>query len=168
MVWLEIKMARSKILTYTYVDNSNIYIEGQRLAAVKKGMAIRLQDAFDRKIFDFTWNVDYGKLHAFLCGEKSEIGSRNFGALSRQVTRSGELLNPKAGRFKPTKRAFAKNEKSTQLSHITWVRIPRNWTSPRVRLCWSRATRIMSQQSRIWSTKVLLFAWHSGITLQKN
>jgi len=67
-------MTQSKILTYTYVDNSNVYIEGQRLAAVKKGMAIDLQDAFYRKIFDFTWNIDYGKLHQFLCGDKSEIG----------------------------------------------------------------------------------------------
>ena len=67
-------MTQSKILTYTYVDNSNVYIEGQRLAAVKKGMAMDLQDAFYRKIFDFTWNIDYGKLHQFLCGDKSEIG----------------------------------------------------------------------------------------------
>jgi hypothetical protein len=67
-------MAEKKILTYTYVDNSNLFIEGQRLAAIKKGLALDLEDAIDRRIFDFGWNVDYGKLHKFLCGDKYEVG----------------------------------------------------------------------------------------------
>ena len=67
-------MAKTKILTYTYVDNSNLFIEGQRLAAVKRGLALDLDDAIYRGIFDFSWNVDYGKLHQLLCGDKSEIG----------------------------------------------------------------------------------------------
>jgi uncharacterized LabA/DUF88 family protein len=60
--------------TYTYVDNSNLFIEGQRVAAVNAGMALSIWDAMDRKIFDFTWNVDYGKLYEFVCGQKEEIG----------------------------------------------------------------------------------------------
>jgi len=54
--------------TYSYVDNSNIYIEGCRLSAVKKGMAKNIFDAMDQMIVDHTWNLDYGKLYEFICG----------------------------------------------------------------------------------------------------
>ena len=62
------------MLNYTYVDNSNVFIEGQRIAAVQKGLAKDIVDAMNRKIVDTSWNIDYGKLHAFVCGDKSEIG----------------------------------------------------------------------------------------------
>ncbi|MEZ4301537.1 MAG: NYN domain-containing protein [Polyangiaceae bacterium] len=63
------------ILNYTYVDNSNVFIEGQRVSAVRRGMAIDIYDAHDRGIFDFTWQLDYGVLHDIVCGQKSEIGA---------------------------------------------------------------------------------------------
>lgn len=60
---------------YTYVDNSNLYIEGTRISAVKQGLASNIFDAMNNGIVDRTWQIDYGKLHAFLCGTlKSEIG----------------------------------------------------------------------------------------------
>ena len=62
--------------TYTYIDNSNVYIEGSRVSAVKKGMATNIVDAMNRRITDTSWQLDYGKLHTFLCGtDKSEIGA---------------------------------------------------------------------------------------------
>ena len=63
-----------KKLTYTYVDNSNVFIEGQRTSAVATGKAIDIADAISRRIYDYTWQLDYGKLHQFLCGEDHEIG----------------------------------------------------------------------------------------------
>ena len=60
--------------TYTYVDNSNVFIEGQRVSAVAKRMAYDIQDAHDRRIFDTSWRIDYGRLHEFICGELHEIG----------------------------------------------------------------------------------------------
>ena len=62
------------MLSYTYVDNSNVFIEGQRVSAVEKGMAQDIWDAHDRNVFDFSWKLDYGKLHAFVCGDKKDIG----------------------------------------------------------------------------------------------
>ncbi|MBL9151968.1 MAG: NYN domain-containing protein [Verrucomicrobiales bacterium] len=60
---------------YTYVDNSNLFIEGRRVSAVSKGMAPNIYDAMNHGILDHSWNVDYGKLHRFLCGtNKAEIG----------------------------------------------------------------------------------------------
>jgi hypothetical protein len=58
---------------YIYVDNSNVFIEGQRYSAVIKDMAFNIHDAIERKIFDFNWNIDYGKLHTFLCRGINDI-----------------------------------------------------------------------------------------------
>lgn len=62
------------MLTYTYVDNSNVFIEGQRVSAVRKGMATSIQEATENHILDFAWNIDYGRLHEFACGPKKGIG----------------------------------------------------------------------------------------------
>ena len=62
------------MISYTYVDNSNVFIEGQRTSAVEKGMAIDIRDAMERRIFDFSYKLDYGKLYEYLCGDGSEIG----------------------------------------------------------------------------------------------
>jgi hypothetical protein len=48
---------------YVYVDNSNLWIEGMRISAVRRGMATSLQDAMDRHITDHTWTYDFGKLY---------------------------------------------------------------------------------------------------------
>ena len=54
--------------TYTYIDNSNIYIEGCRVAAVKKGLAPNIYEAMATGVVDHSWNLDYGRLYEFLCG----------------------------------------------------------------------------------------------------
>lgn len=64
--------------TYTYVDNSNVFIEGQRVSAVNRHMAQDIFDAMDRRIFDFSWQMDYGRLHDLVCGTaKRDIGAAN-------------------------------------------------------------------------------------------
>jgi len=60
---------------YVYVDNSNLFIEGQRLSAVRKGYASDIYDAQYRNVFDYGWNVDYGKLHTFLSGQGGTLTS---------------------------------------------------------------------------------------------
>ncbi|MBN2629103.1 MAG: NYN domain-containing protein [Rhodobacteraceae bacterium] len=55
--------------TYAYIDNSNIYIEGCRVSAVKKGLAKNIYDAMGSGIVDHTWQLDYGRLYDFLCAE---------------------------------------------------------------------------------------------------
>jgi hypothetical protein len=52
---------------YIYVDNSNIYIEGCRLQAVKSGLAANIFDAMNKEIVDHDWNLDYGRLYEFFC-----------------------------------------------------------------------------------------------------
>jgi uncharacterized LabA/DUF88 family protein len=55
--------------TYTYVDNSNVYIEGSRLSAVKKGKAKNIYEAMNNGIVDHEWQLDYGKLYAYVSGQ---------------------------------------------------------------------------------------------------
>jgi hypothetical protein len=63
------------VKSYTYIDNSNVFIEAQRVAAVKKGMVVDLQDSFERRVFDFSYKLDYGKVYEYFCGEnESEVG----------------------------------------------------------------------------------------------
>lgn len=53
---------------YLYVDNSNVWIEGQRIAAVKRRMASDLGSAIRNGIVDTSWRIDFGRLHDFAVG----------------------------------------------------------------------------------------------------
>jgi uncharacterized LabA/DUF88 family protein len=59
---------------YAYVDNSSVFVEGQRVSAVVKGMALDIEDAIRRGVFDFSWRLDFGRLHKLLFGKKYEVG----------------------------------------------------------------------------------------------
>lgn len=54
---------------YVYVDNSNVFIEGQRASAVARGMAMNIYDAIDHRVLDFDYRVDFGRLHKFAAGD---------------------------------------------------------------------------------------------------
>lgn len=56
-----------------YVDNSNIWIEGMHLAAVKSGKAKDLPTALAKNITDYSWKFDFGKLLQFTGGQKKDI-----------------------------------------------------------------------------------------------
>lgn len=51
-----------------YVDNSNVFIEGRRVSAVKNGMVMNIYDAMQMGILDHSYNFDFGKLHDFVAG----------------------------------------------------------------------------------------------------
>ena len=55
-----------------YVDNSNVWIEGMHVSAVKRGMATNVIVAQRDKICD-GWKIDFGKLLGFAGGEKPTI-----------------------------------------------------------------------------------------------
>ncbi|MFG3343384.1 NYN domain-containing protein [Glycomyces sp. NPDC048151] len=66
--------AASQPVLFVYVDNSNLWIEGQRLSAVKKGLATDVNDATKRKTFDNTWRCDFGQLYKIACPDNARIG----------------------------------------------------------------------------------------------
>ena len=58
---------------YIYVDNSNLYIEGKRVSAVRKGLAMNIYDAMNNRILDFDYSISFGRLHEFVAGrDKSQ------------------------------------------------------------------------------------------------
>jgi uncharacterized LabA/DUF88 family protein len=60
---------------YIYVDNSNVWIEGQRAAAVKRKLARDLTHALDVNIFDHSWRMDFGALLSLAGGyDKAAVG----------------------------------------------------------------------------------------------
>lgn len=58
--------------SFVYVDNSNIWIEGMHIAAVKSGMASSLDEAQSKNICGF-WSYDFGKLLSFAGGDIKHI-----------------------------------------------------------------------------------------------
>ena len=51
-----------------YIDNSNVFIEGQRARAVATGAAMNIYDAMNNRILDHTYKIDFGRLHDFVAG----------------------------------------------------------------------------------------------------
>lgn len=55
-------------MDYIYIDNSNLFIEGQRVSAVKQDLATDIYEAQEKNILDQNYHIDFGKLYRFLCG----------------------------------------------------------------------------------------------------
>jgi len=51
---------------FVYVDNSNVFIEGKRVAAVQNGLALSIEEAIRWQTFDAGYRLDFGKLYQFL------------------------------------------------------------------------------------------------------
>jgi uncharacterized LabA/DUF88 family protein len=51
---------------FVYVDNSNVFIEGKRVSAVEKGLALNIWEASNYRILDNDYRLDFGKLHNFV------------------------------------------------------------------------------------------------------
>ena len=61
---------------WIYVDNSNVFIEGKRLSAVNKGLALDIYDAMDNRIIDHEYRMSFGKLYQFVAGDDREDTAR--------------------------------------------------------------------------------------------
>ena len=58
---------------FAYVDNSNVWIEGQRIQAVKQGLARDPYDAIDRRV-RAPWSYDFGRLYELVCPLGTRVG----------------------------------------------------------------------------------------------
>jgi uncharacterized LabA/DUF88 family protein len=61
-------LQKNTLMLYMYVDNSNVFIEGKRVSAVKKGYAYDIYQAMQKGLFDPDYRIDFGKLHKFVSG----------------------------------------------------------------------------------------------------
>ena len=58
---------------WIYVDNSNVFIEGKRVSAVRIGLVPTIWDAFNHGVLDHDYRMSFGKLYQFVAGNnKSE------------------------------------------------------------------------------------------------
>ncbi|HEY0428555.1 MAG TPA: NYN domain-containing protein [Pyrinomonadaceae bacterium] len=57
---------------FIYVDNSNIFIEGKRIAAVRQGLAKNASHANKNDIVDHTFRLDFGELYDFVADHNPE------------------------------------------------------------------------------------------------
>jgi len=58
---------------FSYVDNSNVWIEGRRIQAVRRGIARDPYDAMKRQLFA-PWSYDFGQLYELVCPPGSLVG----------------------------------------------------------------------------------------------
>lgn len=56
---------------FLYVDNSNVWIEGMHVAAVKNGLVASIWEAQSRDVTDFSWRMDFGRLYEFAGGDQT-------------------------------------------------------------------------------------------------
>ena len=61
---------------WIYVDNSNVFIEGQRASAVSQGMADNIHDAMHNRILDTGYRISFGKLYSFIAGTDRQETAR--------------------------------------------------------------------------------------------
>ena len=53
---------------WIYVDNSNVFIEGKRVSAIRKNLALSVHDAIENRILDNDYRLSFGKLYEFVAG----------------------------------------------------------------------------------------------------
>lgn len=61
---------------WIYVDNSNVFIEGQRVSAVANNMALSIHDAMENRVLDFSYRISFGKLYQFVAGDNPQETAR--------------------------------------------------------------------------------------------
>jgi len=60
-------------MNFLYVDNSNVWIEGMHVSAVRTGLAPDIWAAQKERICDYGWKLDFGRLYEFAGGQASEV-----------------------------------------------------------------------------------------------
>lgn len=56
------------MVDFIYIDNSNLYIEGRRVSAVKQELAPNIFDAMSSGVLDHGYTISFGRLHEFMTG----------------------------------------------------------------------------------------------------
>jgi hypothetical protein len=101
----------SLVKHYIYVDNSNLFIEGQRVSAVKQGHAPNIYDAMNKGILDFDWNLDYGHLYQLVCGSPEDVAAARLWGSPPPGDSFWEMVKRKGADVKVYDRNFANKEK---------------------------------------------------------
>lgn len=63
------------MISYNYIDNSNLYIQGRLQSAVERGLASSMTEAQRLDIQDSSWQLDYSHLRQLLCGAEDDTNA---------------------------------------------------------------------------------------------
>ena len=61
---------------FIYVDNSNVFIEGKRISAIRQGLAKDVREANENGIIDSEFRLDFGELYDFVAANNPEKVAR--------------------------------------------------------------------------------------------
>lgn len=107
---------------YVYVDNSNLWIEGMRLSAVRNGLASSVHDALARRVLDHSWKYDFGRLYRALCPEGQVIGrSSLYGSRPPANDSLWQLARDQGFEVSTFDRNFANREKQVDVAIATQI-----------------------------------------------
>ncbi|BAZ30736.1 hypothetical protein NIES4074_31980 [Cylindrospermum sp. NIES-4074] len=101
---------------YAYVDNSNVFIEGQRTSAVETKLALDIYDAMNRNIFNYNWSPDYSKLYQFLFGNDVEVGCAKLWGSPPPNDKFWEMVRSKGFNVTTYDKSFAGKEKKVDVA----------------------------------------------------
>ena len=106
---------------WVYVDNSNLFIEGSRVSAIKNGMAIDIRDAIVNRTIDFSYRISYAKLYRFITGSYQAKISRAivFGSGSLENDRIRALVEDAGFEVKTHNRNSSNREKKVDTDLVT-------------------------------------------------
>lgn len=87
---------------FTYIDNSNLYVEGCRVAAVRKHLpgAWTIFDAMSNRVVDVTWRLNYKRLRDFVCDTDTEGKIALWGSTNEQLIANIERTGIRVNNFR--------------------------------------------------------------------
>ncbi|MFK3940925.1 NYN domain-containing protein [Pseudomonas monteilii] len=105
-------------MNFTYVDNSNVYLEGRRASAVAKKLpgAETYIAAMNNRVMDQSWELDYGLLHQFACGDESNIGSAKLWGSPPPPDTFWQMVERKGFKVKTFDKNFSGKEKKVDVA----------------------------------------------------
>jgi hypothetical protein len=110
------------VALFVYVDNSNVWIEGMRVSAVRKHMAPDLYAAMNDDIKDHDWSYDFGKLYRAVCPAEAQIGrSSLFGSRPPQNDHLWEMARQEGFEVSVFDRNVANKEKEVDVAIATQI-----------------------------------------------
>lgn len=110
------------MVLFVYVDNSNVWIEGMRISAVRKGQAADIYAAMNDNVTDHAWSYDFGKLYQAICPAEAQIGrSSLFGSRPPENDSLWAMARQEGFEVFVFDRNFANKEKEVDVAIATQV-----------------------------------------------
>ena len=110
------------MVLFVHVDNSNVWIEGMLVSAVRQGLAADLHAAMNDHVTDHEWSYDFGKLYGAVCPDDAQIGrSSLFGSRPPKNDQLWEMARQVGFEASVFDRNFSNKEKEVDAAIATQI-----------------------------------------------